>query len=228
MRMRKSLRKSFKNAYKGLVQAIFKQSHMFYLMIIVILVVLLFLHLRISYVEWLILFVALTLPIMAELFNTAFEVIVDHLSPHYNPYVKLAKDIAAGAVLASLATTTLVTATIFLHRISRPAPQLTPVELQLIKLVSGLFILFASLGILKVLGNKGKGWEGMIDEKTALAFFVALSLFFLTYSSFILIVMCSLSFLLIFLQTDKPHHFKEAFLGSLLGVLISLFLFLVV
>lgn len=227
MKIKKSLKNSFKNAYKGLVRAIFKQSHMFYLMIIIILVILLFLHLRISYIEWLILFVALTLPIIAELINTAFEVIVDHLSPHYNPSVKLAKDIAAGAVLASLATTTLVTGTIFLHRIFRPGPQLSPIEHQLIKLVSGLFILFASLGILKVLGNRGKKMEGMIDEKTALAFFLAISLFFLTNNMSVLVLMSSLAFCLLILQTKDPNQLKEASWGSLLGVLISLFLFLV-
>lgn len=226
--MKKSLSNSFKNAYKGLVQAIFKQSHMFYLMILITLVILLFLFLRISYIEWLILFLALTLPIIAELFNTAFEVIVDHLSPHYNPSVKMAKDIAAGAVLASLATTTLVTATIFFHRIFRPAPQLSPSEQQLIKLVSGLFILFSSLGTLRVFANKGKSVWGIIDEKTALAFFIALSLFFLTNDIFILSLMCSLSLFLVFLQANDPYHLREASLGSLLGVLVSLFLFLVI
>lgn len=228
MKMRKSLRNSFKNAYRGLVQAIFNQTHIFYLMIIIILVILLFLHLRISYIEWLILFLALPLPIMAELFNTAFEVIVDYLSPHYNPSVKLAKDIAAGAVLSSLATTTLVTATILLHRILRPPPPLSPVENHLIKLMSGLFLLFASLGISKVLANKGRTAKGIIDEKTALAFFIALSLFFLTTNLLILLLMCSLSFSLIFLQRNTPHRLCEASLGSLLGVLISLLLFLVI
>lgn len=228
MMRRKSLRNSFKNAHKGVVQAIFKQSHMFYLMIIIVLVILLFLYLRISYLEWLILFLALSFPIMAELFNTAFEVTVDHLSPHYNPSVKLAKDVAAGAVLVSLTTTTLVTAAIFLHRISRPPPQLSPGEELLIKLLSGLFLLFASLGILKVLANRGKARGRVIDEKTSLAFFVALSLFFLTHSHLVLILLCSFAFLLILFQWNDAHRLWEASFGSLLGVLISLFLFLVI
>ncbi len=226
--MRKSLKNSFKNAYKGLVQAIFQQSHMFYLMIIITLVIVFFLNLRISYTEWLILFLALALPVITELFNTAFEVIVDHLSPHYNPSVKLAKDIAAGAVLASLATTTLITTTIFLHRIFRPAPYLLPIEHKIIKLMSGLFLLFASLGILRVLGNRKRNIGKIIDGKTALAFFLTLSLFFLSNNLLILIVMCSLSFLLFLPQIGNRHQLREASFGSLLGVFISLFLFLVV
>jgi len=41
------------------------------------------------------------LVIMAELFNTALERLLDHLSPEHHPAVGLVKDIAAGAVLVT-------------------------------------------------------------------------------------------------------------------------------
>ena len=37
----------------------------------------------------------------AELFNTAFEVLADHLHPEQHPEIQAVKDIAAGAVLVS-------------------------------------------------------------------------------------------------------------------------------
>ena len=47
----------------------------------------------------------------AELFNTAIETVVDHVTPQVHPLAKLIKDLAAGAVLvisASVAVAGLV------------------------------------------------------------------------------------------------------------------------
>jgi diacylglycerol kinase len=225
--MRKRLRDSFKNAYRGLLQAIFKQSHMFYLMIIIVFVILLFLFLRISYIEWIILFLALGLPIIAELINTAFEVIVDHLSPHYNPSVRLAKDIAAGAVLASLITMSGVVGLIFLHRVFRPAAPLAPSENKLVRLVGGLIILFIILGALKVWGNRGRAVRGIVEEKSALAFYLALSTFFFIKSLPFFLGMLFLAFMVFLYQSRNPHNLKETLLAALLGVFLSLFIFVV-
>lgn len=41
------------------------------------------------------------LVLQAELFNTALEAIVDHVSPEYHPLAKIAKDCAAGAVFVT-------------------------------------------------------------------------------------------------------------------------------
>jgi len=45
--------------------------------------------------------VALTCAVIlaAELFNTALEALCDHVSPEFQPAIKIAKDTAAGAVL---------------------------------------------------------------------------------------------------------------------------------
>ncbi|MBC7326757.1 diacylglycerol kinase [bacterium] len=228
MRRRKSLKNSFKNAYKGLMQAVFKQSHMFYLTLIVIFLIILFLHLRITYIEWLILFVALSLPIIAELFNTAFEIIVDHLSPYYNPSVKLAKDISAGAVLTALTVCALVSGVILLHRLTRPAPHLTPMEDYLVKLVSGLFLLFAALGVSKASFLKGGVSDGLIDGKTAFISFLVVSLLFLTNNLPILLFIFFVGIIFTLLELGHPNRLLKASIGALLGVLISLFLFLVV
>lgn len=50
---------------------------------------------------FLILVIALVL--IAELFNTAIETVVDMISPTFNPLAKIAKDVAAGAVLLAAA-----------------------------------------------------------------------------------------------------------------------------
>jgi diacylglycerol kinase len=58
-----------------------------------------FLH--ISAVEFAVTFVAISGVFIAEMFNTALEAGVDLASPQRHPLAKVAKDVAAGAVLVS-------------------------------------------------------------------------------------------------------------------------------
>jgi diacylglycerol kinase len=57
--------------------------------------------LHISAVEFAITFVAISSVFIAEMFNTGLEACVDLASPELHPLAKTAKDVAAGAVLAS-------------------------------------------------------------------------------------------------------------------------------
>jgi diacylglycerol kinase len=57
--------------------------------------------LRISAVEFAITFVAISGVFVTEMFNTALEACVDLASPQPHPLAKVAKDVAAGAVLVS-------------------------------------------------------------------------------------------------------------------------------
>lgn len=60
--------------------------------------------LRVSPVEWSVLFLAIGLVFCAEGLNTAIEFVVDLVSPQWHALARDAKDVAAGAVLlASLA-----------------------------------------------------------------------------------------------------------------------------
>jgi diacylglycerol kinase len=55
--------------------------------------------LHISPVEFAMVFVAITLVFIAEMFNTVAEACVDLATQEYNPLARIAKDVAAGAVL---------------------------------------------------------------------------------------------------------------------------------
>ena len=55
--------------------------------------------LHISAVEFAMIFVAITGVFIAEMFYTVVELCVDLASPTYHPLAKIAKDVAAGAVL---------------------------------------------------------------------------------------------------------------------------------
>ncbi len=72
--------------------------------------------------DWVWLFLAITLVIMAELINTAIEAAVDHAGREPSPSAQLAKDTAAGAVLVASAFALVVAGFVILARNPDPAP----------------------------------------------------------------------------------------------------------
>lgn len=57
--------------------------------------------LNLNPLEWAVLFLTLGLVWSLEMLNTAIETSLNHLAPEIHPQVKIAKDVAAGAVLAA-------------------------------------------------------------------------------------------------------------------------------
>lgn len=91
----------FGYAFNGLWYALRTQVNMRVHLSIAVLAILLGILLHISAVEFAIIFVVITIVFVAEMFNTVFELSIDLSSPEYHPLAKLAKDVAAGAVLLS-------------------------------------------------------------------------------------------------------------------------------
>jgi len=92
---------SFGHAFRGLWYALRTQRNARVHVSVAILAILLGIVLRITAVEFAMVFVAITGVFLAEMFNTVFELCVDLASPDYHPLAKIAKDVAAGAVLLS-------------------------------------------------------------------------------------------------------------------------------
>src|SRR5437764_8065819 len=91
----------FGHAFRGLWYALRTQGNARVHVSIAILAILMGVVLHISAVEFAMVFVAITGVFIAEMFNTVFELCIDLASPEYNPLAKIAKDVAAGAVLLS-------------------------------------------------------------------------------------------------------------------------------
>jgi diacylglycerol kinase len=89
----------FGYAFSGLWYALRTQRNMRVHVLIALLAIVLGIVLHISAVEFALIFVAITAVFIAEMFNTVFELCVDLASPEYHPLAKIAKDVAAGAVL---------------------------------------------------------------------------------------------------------------------------------
>src|SRR5690242_814345 len=92
---------SFGYAFSGLWYALRTQRNVRVHLFIGTCAVLLGIALRISALEFAMIFVAITGVFIAEMFNTVFELCVDLASPNYHDLAIIAKDVAAGAVLLS-------------------------------------------------------------------------------------------------------------------------------
>lgn len=109
----KKLLHSFKYPISGLRYAFKNEQNLDVHILATILVVILGFLLKISYTEWLVVVIVIGLVIATELINTAFEALVDLVSPEYHPLAKVVKDTAAAAVLVFAITSVIVGIIIF-------------------------------------------------------------------------------------------------------------------
>lgn len=113
----KKLIRSFGFAFTGIYELIkSEQNARIHLFISICVVIVGFLF-RISASEWCIVALCIGLVFAAEAFNTVFEKLVDHLFPQKHETARLAKDIAAGAVLFSALMAVVCGVIIFLPKL---------------------------------------------------------------------------------------------------------------
>lgn len=102
-----------KNSLNGIVYTIKNEKNIKIQLVIAILAVVLGVLLKISLIEWVILVITIFIVIISELINTAIENTVDLITKEYNEKAKIAKDVAAGAVLISAVNSIIVGIIIF-------------------------------------------------------------------------------------------------------------------
>lgn len=113
----KKLLKSFKYAFDGIYTGIKEEQNMKIHITIMILVIIFGIMLKISKVEWIICIILFGLVISMELINTAIENTVDLITKEKNEQAKIAKDVAAGAVLVSAIASAIIGLIIFVPKI---------------------------------------------------------------------------------------------------------------
>ena len=95
---------SIKIALSGIWEVLKSQQNAKIHLIISLVVIMAGLLLKIPRREWIDLVLVMGLVWMAEILNTAVELMMDHVNPEQNDSAKLIKDISAGAVLISAFT----------------------------------------------------------------------------------------------------------------------------
>jgi diacylglycerol kinase len=95
---------SIRYAYEGLLAFFTSQHNAIIHLVFTIAVIIAIILLPVTAGEMIALILSTGFVWCAEIFNTAIEVLVDHLSPARHPRVKFIKDVAAAAVLVSALT----------------------------------------------------------------------------------------------------------------------------
>lgn len=90
---------SFRFAFEGWLYVARSQRNAWIHALATVLVVMIAFWLGASTTDWALLVLAITIVWAAEMANTAVEAVVDLVSPEPQPLAKIAKDVAAGAVL---------------------------------------------------------------------------------------------------------------------------------
>jgi diacylglycerol kinase len=96
---RSNLLTSFRYAFAGLRYLLRTQRNARIHVSISLVIVALGLWLGLSTTQWAVIALTIGVVLVAESFNTVIEVIVDLVTEEYHPLAKIAKDVAAGAVL---------------------------------------------------------------------------------------------------------------------------------
>ena len=114
---RKKIINSFKYAFEGIKSSLKTERNIKIHFSMMVLVIVAGILLDISTYEWMICIILFGMVIGGELVNTAIEEVTDLVTTEINPKAKLAKDIAAGAVLIMAITSAIIGFIIFIPKI---------------------------------------------------------------------------------------------------------------
>jgi diacylglycerol kinase (ATP) len=181
--------------------------------------------------ELMALLVAISFVLIAEMVNTAIEATIDLATTSFDPLAKMAKDIAAGAVLIASVNAVVVGYLVFADRLSEPSRRLvnrlgeTPPHLTLVALILIIILVIAS----KAITGRGTPLRGGLPSgHAALAFGGWTAITFIADDHRVVISFVGLIMALLVAQTRVEsgiHSTTEVVLGGVLGTLVTMILF---
>ena len=235
LRDRKSVLRSFSFAWEGLAFCFATQRHMRVHFAIMGLVLLGAWGLRVTQDQLLNLLLAMVLVLITEMINTGIEYTIDLYTTGYDPRAKVAKDVAAGAVLLAALYSIIVAVFVFSDNPQLQAAftnlpartQVTPPGLlQLVTL--GILFLSVLITAVKKSTRRGSLWRGgMISGHTAFGFLIATSIAIATRNLAIAALALALALLVSQSRIQaRIHTPQEVLIGGILGIAVAFILFL--
>lgn len=113
----KNFAEALKNSIAGIQYVFRTERNLKIQFVFAMLVIGMALVFKFTLIEWAILVLVIGSVLFAEMLNTAIEVMLDLYIQEYNQGVKIAKDIASGAVLVTAIVSVMVGAILFLPKI---------------------------------------------------------------------------------------------------------------
>jgi diacylglycerol kinase (ATP) len=228
-----SLLESFNFAFEGVIHVLRTQRNMRIHFMIATGVLVAAVALGVSRIELIVLLISIAFVLIAEMINTAIEGAVDVSTTSFDPNAKLAKDIAAGAVLIATVNAVAIGYLVFSDQIgdrsSRLINRLTdaPAELTVIALVLTTIVVIAT----KAFTHRGTPLRGGLPSGHAgLAFAGWMAVTLIIPASEHRFLVSSLTFIMALLVAQTRiesgfHSTLEVTFGALLGALTTLVLF---
>ncbi|HZB36307.1 MAG TPA: diacylglycerol kinase [Gaiellaceae bacterium] len=228
-----SVLQSFNFAFEGIIHVLRTQRNMRIHFAIAVAVLIAALALGVRRLELVALLLAISFVLIAEMLNTALEAGIDVATTSFDPLAKLAKDIAAGAVLIATVNAAAVGYLVFVERIEDPSSNVldnlrdAPAEVTLIALVLTIVLVIAA----KAYTGRGRPLRGGLPSghaAVAFAGWMAVT-YILGYSTHWFLI-SSLTFIMALLVAQTRveagfHSFVEVVSGGVLGALVTLVLF---
>lgn len=228
-----SLFDSFNYATEGLVHALRTQRNLWIHFTIAALVLVAAVGFGVSKLELISLLISITFVLVAELVNTAIEAAVDVASTSFDPMAKLAKDIAAGAVLIATVNAIAIGYLVFSGQVANRSERLldrlrdAPAKLTLISLVVVIIVVIAT----KAISGRGTPLRGGLPSgHAAIAFAGWMAATYVLSDGEHRFLISSLTFIMALLVAQTRveagvHSTVEVAYGGLLGALVTLVLF---
>ena len=226
-----SLLESFNYAFEGIIHVLRTQRNMRIHFVVAAVVLVAALATGVSRLELIALLLAIAFVMIAEMINTAIEGAVDVSTTSFDPNAKLAKDIAAGAVLIATINAVAIGYLVFSGQVADRSSRLldrlanAPAQLTLIALVMTAIVVIAT----KAFTGRGTPLSGGLPSgHAAIAFAGWMAVTLILDSQRFLVSSVVFIMALLVAQTRVEsgiHSALEVFYGSLLGALTTLVLF---
>jgi diacylglycerol kinase (ATP) len=230
--MRPSIIQSFNYAIEGVVHVLRTQRNMRIHFAVAVVVLAIAAAARVSKIELIALLLAIAFVLIAEMINTAIEGAIDAATTSFDPMAKLAKDIAAGAVLIASVNAIAVGYLVFAGKTANKTTRVldrlrdAPAEITVIALVLTVIVVIAT----KAWTGRGTPLRGGLPSgHAAIAFagWVAVTYLIGDEHRFAISAVTFLMALLV-AQTRVEsgiHSALEVAYGGAVGALITLALF---
>ena len=228
-----SLRWSFNWAFEGIVYVVRTQRNMQIHAAAAVFVLVMGLLLDLSRLELVAVMAAVSLVLVAEMLNTAIEAAIDAVVTTYHPLVKIAKDVAAGAVLVATVNALAVAYFVFYDRLTDDSRDLlvgvrrSPTHLVVVVMILTVIAVIA----IKAWTGRGTPLRGGLPSGHAAAAFAGWAAITIIAEPLRHAVLVStLAFLMALLVAQSRveagiHSVVETLAGAVLGTCVTIVIF---
>ncbi len=228
-----SLLESFNFAFEGIIYVLRTQRNLRIHFAIAAGVIVAALAFDVTRLELIALLLSISFVLIAEMLNSAVEAAVDVASTSFDPLAKLAKDVAAGAVLIAATNAIAVGYLVFSGDVAERSGHFldrlshAPADLTLVALVLTILLVIAA----KALTGRGTPLRGGLPSgHAAVAFAGWMAATLVLHDSGHRFLISSLTFIMALLVAQTRvesgvHSTVEVSIGGLLGALVTLSLF---